>query len=57
MKHYDMTVLYHPSKYNVIRDAQCTITMGSVICVKESMKDLVNEVHRLSLWGVRLEDS
>ena len=57
LKDYDMSVLYHPGKPNVVADALCHMTMGSVSHIDESKKDLVKDVHRLDGLGVRFEDS
>ena len=52
-----MSVLYHIGKANVVADALCHMTMGSVSLVEEAKKDLVNDVHSLTRLGARLEDS
>ena len=52
-----MSVLYHPSKDNMIAEALNRMTMGSVFHVEEPKKDLVKDVHMFSRLGVRLEDS
>ena len=52
----DISVLYHPTKSNVVADALSCMTMGSVSHIDEDKKDLVNDVHRLARLGVRLED-
>ena len=52
MKNYDISVLYHPDKTNVITDALNYMTMDSVSHVEEAKKDLVNDVHKLSRLGV-----
>ena len=57
LKYYDMSVLYHPEKANVVADALSRMTMGSVSHIEEAKKDLVRDFHRLSRLGVRLEDS
>ena len=57
MKDYDMSFLYQPDKANVVADALSCMTMGGVSHIEESKKDLVRDVHRLSRFGVRLEDS
>ena len=57
LKDYDMSVLYHPEKDNVVVDALSHMTMGSVSHVYEGKNDLVKDVHRLARLGVRLEDS
>ena len=57
LKDYDMSVLYHPVKANVVADALSRYTMGSVSHSDEAKKDLVRDEHRLARLGVRLEDS
>ena len=57
LKDYDMSVLYHSDKANVVVDALSRMTMGSVFHLDEAKKDLAREVHRLARLGVRLESS
>ena len=57
MKDYNMSVLYHPDKANVVADSLRRMTMGSVSHIDEDKKDLEMEVHKLSRLGVRLESS
>ena len=57
LKDYDMSVLYHPEKANVVADALSRMTMGSVSHLDEAKKDLARDVHRLTRLGVRLESS
>ncbi|KAH0661560.1 hypothetical protein KY284_026491 [Solanum tuberosum] len=57
LKDYDMSVLYHPRKANVVADALSRVSMGSVSHVEEEKKELARDVHRLARLGVRLEDS
>ena len=57
LKDYDMSVLYHPDKANVVADARSRMTMGSVSHLDEDKKDLAREVHRLARLGVRFESS
>ena len=52
-----MSVLNHPGKANVVADALSQMSMGSVSHVDDGKKDLVKDVHKLDLLGVRLEDS
>ena len=52
-----MIFLYHPRKANVVADALSHMNMGSISHVEEEKKDLVQDVHRFALFGVRLEDS
>ena len=57
LKDYNMNVLHHPDKANMVADALSRMTMGSVSHVDEANKDLLKNVHRLAKMGVRLEDS
>ena len=51
-KDYDMIVLYHSGKANVIANALSQMTMGSVSHIDEAKKDLSKEFHRLARLGV-----
>ena len=57
MKYYDIKVLYHPGKSNLVADALGCMTMGSVSHLEKDTKDLVKYFHRLVRLGVRLEYS
>ena len=57
LKDYDMSVLYHPGKANVVADALSKLSMGSVSHVEDGKKELVRDVHRLAHLGVQLVDS
>ena len=57
LKDYDMSVLYHPDKTNVVADALSQLSMGSVSHIDEAKKDLLKDVHKLARLGVRLEES
>ena len=57
LKYYDMSVLYHPGKDNVVADDLSRMIMGSVYHIDKAKKNLVKDVHRLDRLGVRLEDS
>ena len=46
LKDYDMSVLYHPEKANVVADALSRMNMGSVSHLDEAKKNLAREVHR-----------
>ena len=56
LKDYDMSVLYQPSKSNMIADSLSHINMGSVSHIYEAKKDLVKDIHRLARMGVSFED-
>ena len=51
-----MSVLYHPSKANVVADALSRLSMNSVAHI-ENDKKLVQKVHQLAHLGVHLVDS
>ena len=55
LNYYDMSVLYHPDKSNVVVYALSHMTMGSVSHIDEAKKHLVRDVHRLARLGVRLD--
>ncbi|XP_069154386.1 uncharacterized protein [Solanum lycopersicum] len=55
-KDYDMSILYHRGKANVVADALSRMIMGSVSLVEEAKKYLVKDVHRLTRLSVRLKD-
>ena len=57
MKDYDMSVLYHPGKANVVADALSRLSMSSVSYIEDSKKKLAQEIHQLAILGVRLVDS
>ena len=57
LKDYDMSILYHPGKANVVADSLSRMNMDSVSHIDEAKKDLVKDFRRLARLGVRLEDS
>ena len=57
MKDYHMSVLYHPSKANVVANALSRLSMGSVAHFEDSKRKLAQEVHQLARLGVRLVDT
>ena len=57
MKYYDMSVIYHPVKANVVEDALSKMYVGSVAHVFDKKKELVKDVHRLARLGIQLKDS
>ena len=44
LKDYDMSVLYHPGKANMVADALCRLSKGSVSHMEESKRNLVKDV-------------
>ena len=57
LKDYDMSVLYHPGKTNVVADALSCMTMGSLSHVEEDKNDIEKDFHRFARLGDRFEDS
>ena len=57
LKDYDMSVLYHPDKANVVADARSRMTMGSVSHLDEDKRDLSREVNRFDRLRVRFDSS
>ncbi|KAH0652788.1 hypothetical protein KY289_030466 [Solanum tuberosum] len=57
LKNYEISVLYHPGKANVVADALSRLSMGSVAHIEEEKKELVQNIHRLARLGVQLVDS
>ncbi|WMV46279.1 hypothetical protein MTR67_039664 [Solanum verrucosum] len=56
LKDYDMSVLYHPNKANVVADSLSRLSMGSVSHVEKDKKEFVRDVRRLARLSVRLFD-
>ena len=56
LKDYDMSVLYHPGKANMVADAFSGLEMGSVAHVEENKSDFVCGVHILDRLGRWLVD-
>ena len=57
LKDYDMSILYHPGKSNVVVDALSRLSMGSTSHLEEENTELANDVDRLACLGVQLMDS
>ena len=57
LKDYDMSVLSHPKKANVVAYTLSHMTIGSVSHVEEAKKDQVRYVYRLARSGLKFEDS
>ena len=57
LKDYDISVLYHLGKVNVVADSLSRMNMGSASHIDEAKKDLAKEVHRFLRLGVRLQGS
>ena len=57
LKEYDISVVYHTDRANIVVDALSLMTLGSVSHVEDKMKEPLRDVHRLSRLGVKLVDS
>ena len=57
LKDYDMSVLSHPKKANVVAYTLSHMTIGSVSHVEEAKKDQLRYVYRLARSGLKFEDS
>ena len=55
IKDYDLSILYHPGKANVVIDGLRRFSMGSTAHVEEEKKELAKYMHSLSRLGVRLD--
>ena len=50
LKDYDMSILYHPSKNNVVVDALSKLSTGSTSHVEEGKRELAKDVRTLACW-------
>ncbi|WMV08503.1 hypothetical protein MTR67_001888 [Solanum verrucosum] len=57
LKEYDISILYHPGKTNVVADVVSRLSMCSTAHVEEEKRELTKDVHRLARLGVQLMDS
>ena len=48
LKDYDMSILYHPGKVNVVADALSLLLMGSVARDEDDKNKFVRDIHRLA---------
>lgn len=46
LKDYDMSILYHPGKANVVADSLSRLSMGSTADIEEGKRELAKDVHR-----------
>ena len=51
---YDMSIIYHPNKANVVVDDLSRLSMGSTVHVEEENMEITKYLHRLARLGVRL---
>ncbi|KAH0655603.1 hypothetical protein KY285_030485 [Solanum tuberosum] len=57
LKDYNISVLYHLDKANVVADALSRLSTGSMAHIEDKKKELVRDMHRLARLGVHLVDS
>ncbi|XP_070032132.1 uncharacterized protein [Nicotiana tomentosiformis] len=57
LKDYDIDILYHPEKANIVADALSRKSMGSLAHLEACQRPLSKEVHQLASLGVHLADS
>ncbi|KAH0738661.1 hypothetical protein KY290_037366 [Solanum tuberosum] len=57
LKDYDLSILYHPGKANVVADSLSRLSVGSTAHIEEGRRELAKDVHRLAYLGVRFTDS
>ncbi|XP_075088532.1 uncharacterized protein LOC142170504 [Nicotiana tabacum] len=57
LKDYDVDIIYHLGKANVVADALSRHSMGSLAHVEANKQTMMKEIHRLANLGVRLLDS
>ncbi|XP_070014108.1 uncharacterized protein [Nicotiana sylvestris] len=57
LKDYDVNILYHPGKANVVANALSRRSMGSLTHVEAEKRQLTREIHQSACLGVRLVDS
>ena len=57
LKHYDVSMVYHPGKANVVADVLKRISVGSITQVEEEKRELAKCVHKLARLRVQLMDT
>ncbi|XP_070040658.1 uncharacterized protein [Nicotiana tomentosiformis] len=56
LKDYDVDILYHPRKANVVPDALSHRSMGSLSYLQPEKSEIAHEIHELASLEVRLLD-
>lgn len=50
LKKYDIDIVYHPRKANMIVDAYIHLYMGNLSHMEEFKKEMTKDIHRLESW-------
>jgi len=56
IKYYDIEILYHPDKANVVADALSRKSMGSLVHIEAGRQGLTKELHQLTNMRIILLD-
>ena len=57
LKYYDVDILYHPGKANVVANALRRRSMSSLCDVRPEKREMARELQQLASLGVRVVDS
>ena len=57
LKDYDVDILHHPGKENVVAHALSHMSMGRLTDIQRERRNMVREIQRLSSLRVRLANS
>ncbi|XP_070022304.1 uncharacterized protein [Nicotiana sylvestris] len=56
LKDYDVGILYHPGKANIVADTLSHRSMGSMSYLRSEKREIAHEVHQLASLGVQILD-
>lgn len=57
LKDYDVDILYHPGKANVVADALSHKSMGILSYLQPQKRGLAHAIHQSAAMGVRIVDT
>ena len=55
LKDYDCSILYHPSKANMVADALSRKSVGSLAHISTEKRQIIKELHELIDQGLQLK--